>query len=92
MLLYAEHGASSQAQRLVRRCSSGDVKATLPQTVWQDFTHKLMLAEAMMRGLTSGGNPASRALRLKADALVSSDKAFRDLDEPTVYYPTDLPP
>ncbi len=60
VLLYAEHGASSQAQRFVRRCSSGDVKATLPQTVWQEFTHKLMLAEAMMRGLTSGSNPASR--------------------------------
>ena len=47
MLLYAEQGASSQAQRFIRRCSSGEVKATLPQTVWQEFTHKLMLAEAM---------------------------------------------
>ena len=60
VLLYAEQGASIQAQRFIRRCSSGEIKATLPQTVWQEFTHKLMLAEAMMRGLTSGGNPAKR--------------------------------
>ena len=149
VLLYAEQGVSVQAQRFIRRCSSGEVKATLPQTVWQEFTHKLMLAEAMMRGLTSGGNPASRlasrpeairglkaagakvkalsdlgfgfescllpdlldgaftlqerhglltndamvlavALRLKADILVSSDKAFRGVAELDVFYPTDL--
>jgi predicted nucleic acid-binding protein len=149
VLLYAEQGASNQAQRFIRRCSSGEVKATLPQTVWHEFTHKLMLAEAMMRGLTSSGNPAARlasrpevirnltlykakvkalidlgfgfepcllpdlldgafglqeqhglltndamvlavALRLKADILVSSDKAFRGIDDISVYYPTDL--
>lgn len=149
VLLYAEQGVSQQAQRFVRRCSSGELRAVLPQTVWQELAHKLMLAEAMMRGLTSGGNPAARlaakpeaireltlhrakvkslldlgfrfeacqlsdlteraftlqekhglltndavvlavALRLKADALVSSDKAFRGITELTVYYPTDL--
>ncbi len=149
VLLYAEQGVSSQAQRLIRRCASGELKGVLPQTVWQELTHKLMLAEAMMRGLTSGGNPAAKlaakpdairgltlyrakvqsllelgfgfepcqlgdltdrvfglqqkyglltndamvlavALRLKANALVSSDKAFRDIKEPDVYAPTDL--
>ena len=149
VLLYAEQGASSQAQRFVKRCASGEVTATLPQTVWQEFTHKLMLAEAMARGLTSGGNPASRlgsrpeaikgltlykskvralvdlgfgfepcllpdlldrafalqerhglltndsmvlavALRLKADALVSSDKAFHGIAGLGIYRPTDL--
>lgn len=149
VLIYAEQGVSRQAQRFVRRCSSGELKAVLPQTVWQELAHKLMLAEAMMRGLTSGGNPAARlaakpeevrgltlhrakvkslldlgfgfepcllsdlteraftlqerhglltndavvlavALRLKADALVSSDKSFRGITGPAVYYPTDL--
>lgn len=149
VLIYAEQGVSPQAQRFVRRCSGGELKAVLPQTVWQELAHKLMLAEAMMRGLTSGGNPAARlaakpesirgltlhrakvkslldlgfgfeacqltdlterafalqekhglltndavvlavAQRLKADALVSSDKAFRGITEPAVYYPTDL--
>jgi predicted nucleic acid-binding protein len=149
VLIYAEQGTSSQAQRFIRRCSSGEVKATLPQTVWQELTHKLMLGEAMMRGLTLGGNPAKRlasrpdsvrgltlykakvralldlgfgfepcllpdlldrvfglqehhglltndamvlavAIRLNADALVSSDKAFHGIEEIDVFSPTDL--
>ena len=149
VLLYAEQGVSDQAQRLIRRCAKGDLIGTLPQTVWQELTHKLMLAEAMMKGLISGSNPASRlaakpeairglslyrakvqalmdlglrfeactlsdltktgfklqekyglltndavvlavAIRLKADTLVSSDKAFHPVTELTVHYPTDL--
>ena len=68
VLIYAEQGVSPQAQRFVRRCSSGEIKAVLPQTVWQELTHKLMLAEAMMRGLTSGDNPAAR-LGAKPEAI-----------------------
>lgn len=68
VLIYAEQGVSPQAQRFVRRCSSGELKAVLPQTVWQELAHKLMLAEAMMRGLTSGGNPAAR-LAAKPEAI-----------------------
>lgn len=149
ILIYAEQGVSDQSQRFVRRCASGELAAVLPQTVWQELSHKLMLAEAMMRGLTSGGNPASRlsakpeairgltlyqaklkslldlgfgfepcqltdlvdgafalqrkhglltndsvvlavALRLKADVLVSNDKALRDSGEIETYVPTDL--
>jgi predicted nucleic acid-binding protein len=60
VLLYAEQNLSDQAQRLLRRCSKGELIGVLPQTVWQELTHKLMLAEAMMRGAISGGNPASR--------------------------------
>ena len=61
VLLYAEQGVSGQAQRLLRRCAEGELTGTLPQTVWQELTHKLMLAEAMMKhGGISGGNPAAR--------------------------------
>jgi predicted nucleic acid-binding protein len=149
VLLYAEQGVSDQAQRFIRRCAKGDLMGTLPQTVWQELTHKLMLAEAMMKGLVSGGNPAARlakkpevirglslyrakvqalvdlglgfeactlddltktafklqenyglltndavvlavAIRLKADVLVSSDKAFQSVTELPVHAPTDL--
>lgn len=145
----ARHCVANPCPPSMRRCASGELKGVLPQTVWQELTHKLMLAEAMMRGLTSGGNPAAKlaakpdairgltlyrakvqslpelgfgfgpcqlgdltdrvfglpqkyglltndamvlavALRLKANALVSSDKAFRDIKEPDVYAPTDL--
>jgi predicted nucleic acid-binding protein len=149
VLLYAEQGVSDEAQRLIRRCATGELIGTLPQIVWQELTHKLMLAEAMMKGLVTGGNPAARlaakaeavrglslyrakvqalmdlglgfeaatlddlmkvafrlqekyglltndamvlgiAIRLKADALVSHDKAFRSVTELPVHFPTDL--
>ncbi len=149
VLLYAEQGSSVQAQRFIRRCAQGELSGILPQTVWQELTHKLMLAEAMMKGLIAEGKPALRldskpevikglslyrakmnalvdlglgfaactledltktafkmqekyvfltndavvlavALRLKADVLVSSDKAFHGVTEIAVHYPTDL--
>ena len=58
VLLYAEQGISDQAQGLLRRCSKGDLVGALPQIVWQELTHKLMLAEAMMKRGTSGDNLA----------------------------------
>ena len=60
VLLYAEQGASEQAQRLLRRCSVAELTGVLPQTVWQELTHKLMLAEAAMKHGVSGRNPAAR--------------------------------
>ena len=68
VLLYAEHGASLEAQRLVRRCADGELKVVLPRPVWQELAHKLMLAEAMMRGLVATGKPAAR-LASKPDAV-----------------------
>lgn len=68
VMIYAEQGVSAQAQRFIRRCASGELKAVLPQIVWQELSHKLMLAEAMTRGLTSGENPAAR-LAAKPDAI-----------------------
>ena len=60
VLLYAEQGVSDQARRLLRRCSMGELVGTLPQTVWQELTHKLMLVEAMMKHGVLGSNPAAR--------------------------------
>jgi predicted nucleic acid-binding protein len=63
VLLYAEQGVSPQSQRFLRRCGTGDLLITLPQTVWHELTHKLMLAEAMMNGSISGPNPARKLAR-----------------------------
>ena len=57
VLLYAEQGVSLQAQRLLHRVEKRDVLGILPQPVWQELTHKLMLAEALVQGQISGGNP-----------------------------------
>ncbi|MBP1713028.1 MAG: PilT-like protein [Deltaproteobacteria bacterium] len=63
ILLYAEQGISHQAQRLLRRCSAGDLSCILPQTAWQELSHRLMLAEAMMLGRVSGPNAARKLAR-----------------------------
>lgn len=68
VLLYAEQGLSAQAQRLLRRCSTGELIGILPQTVWQELTHKLMLAEAAMLGRISGRYPAKQ-LAQKPDVV-----------------------
>lgn len=70
VLLYAEQGISAQAQRLLRRCAGVELIGTLPQTVWQELNHKLMLAEALMLGKVSGRNP-SRQLSKKPDIVRS---------------------
>ncbi len=68
VLLYAEQGASLQAQRLLRRIEKREVLGVLPQPVWQELMHKLMLAEALMLGHLSGGNPA-RQLASKPEVI-----------------------
>jgi len=40
--------------------------------------------------LTNDAVVLAVALRLKADVLVSSDKAFRGVSELEIYYPNDL--
>jgi len=60
VLLYAEQGISPQAQRLLRRVEKREIIGILPQPVWQELTHKLMMAEAMMLGQITGGNPAKQ--------------------------------
>jgi len=60
VLLYAEQGLSKQAQKLARRCATGNLIGVLPQTVWQELAHRLMLLEAMMLGKISGPNPARK--------------------------------
>ena len=90
VLLYAEQGVSGQAQRLLRRCSKGELIGTLPQTVWQEPTHWLILAEPIMKH-EPGGNPAARPAdrpdvvrtlnlhQVKVRALVDLGPAVRTL-------------
>lgn len=58
ILIYAEQGASLQAQRLLRRIEEHDVTGVLPQPVWQETMHRLMVTEAIMLGHIRGANPA----------------------------------
>lgn len=71
VLLYAEQGASRQAKRLISRIANRELAAVLPQPVWHELSHKLMLAEAMMLGIISGPGPARQ--------LAANPKAVRSL-------------
>lgn len=63
ILLYAEQGLSKQCQGVIKRCSIGEILVVLPQTVWHELTHKLMLMEAVMAGRISGSNLAGKLSR-----------------------------
>lgn len=58
ILIYAEQGASLQTQRLLRRIEERDLTAVLPQPVWQETIHRMMVTEAIMLGHIRGPNPA----------------------------------
>lgn len=66
ILIYAEQGVSLQAQRLLRRVEEHDLTGVLPQPVWQETIHRLMLAEAIAVGRVRGANPARQLARKPA--------------------------
>jgi predicted nucleic acid-binding protein len=68
ILIYAEDVASLQVQRLLRRIEEQDLTAVLPQPVWQETMHLLMIKEAIMLGHVRGPNPA-RQLAGKPDVV-----------------------
>jgi predicted nucleic acid-binding protein len=76
ILIYAEQRASLQAERLMRRIEEQDVTGVLPQPVWQETMHRLMIIESIMRGHIRGPNPA-RQLAEKPD-VVKNLTVYRD--------------
>ena len=50
ILIYAEQRASLESERLMRRIEERDVIGMLPQPVWQETMHRLMIIEAIMLG------------------------------------------
>lgn len=68
ILIYAEQRASLQAERLMRRIEEDELVGVLPQPVWQETMHRLMVIEAIMLGHIRGSNPA-RQLAEKPDVI-----------------------
>ena len=60
ILLYAHQQTSAGASRLVRRCAAADIMGILPSVVWEELSHRLMVAEAVATGRISGPNPARK--------------------------------
>lgn len=76
ILIYAEQKASLQSERLMHRIEERDVIGMLPQPVWQETMHRLMIIEAIMLGHIRGPNPA-RQLAEKPD-VVKKLTIYRD--------------
>ncbi len=76
ILLYAEQGISREAQEFVRRCSEDELTVILPQTVWQELIHKLMVAEAVMLDKVRGPSPAGKLAR--KTELIKELGTYRD--------------
>jgi predicted nucleic acid-binding protein len=76
VLIYAEQKASLQAERLMRRIQEEELIAVLPQPVWQETMHRLMITEAIMLGHIRGPNPA-RQLAEKPE-VVKKLTLYRD--------------
>jgi predicted nucleic acid-binding protein len=68
ILIYSEQRASLQAERLMRRIEEHDITGVLPQPVWEETMHRLMIIEAIMLGYIRGPNPA-RQLAEKPDVI-----------------------
>jgi predicted nucleic acid-binding protein len=76
ILIYAEQGVSQQARRLLRRVEEQELTGVLPQPVWQETMHRLMMTEAIMLGHIRGPNPA-RQLAKKPE-IVKSLTIYRE--------------
>lgn len=76
VLLYADAGVSSQAQTLLRRVATREIEGILPQPMWQELMHKLMLVEAHSLGMITAANPARQLAR--KPALVRRLSAYRE--------------
>lgn len=60
IFVYHFTGASEAARAFLRRCQARDLNAYTGAIVLLEVTHRLMMAEANLRGLIPSGNPAAR--------------------------------
>ena len=61
ILIYVEQRVSLQSERLMRRIEEREVIGMLPQPVWQETMHRLMIIETIMIGHIRGPNPCTAA-------------------------------
>lgn len=68
IFIYHFIGASIDCRRCLERCERGEIKGVTSVTVLAEVTHRLMMMEALNRGLVSPGNVA-RKLRERPDIV-----------------------
>lgn len=68
IFIYHFSGASRECRRFLERCESGDIKCFTSVIVVAEVTHRLMMIEAIARGLATPGQVARR-LREKPEII-----------------------
>ena len=72
IFIYHFTGTSADCRRFLERCEAGDIKATTSVVVMAEVAHRLMMIEAVARGLLPRGNLARR-LRTRPDVVRELD-------------------
>jgi len=72
IFIYHFTGASADCRTFLTRCEAGDIKATTSVVVMAEVAHRLMMIEAVARGLLPRGNLA-RKLRTRPDIVKGLD-------------------
>lgn len=76
IFIYHFTGASADCRRFLERCERGDLKGITSTVVLAEVAHRLMMIEAVSRGLLTTGNVV-RKLRAKPE-LVTSLETYRE--------------
>ena len=76
IFIYHFTGASADCRRFLERCERGDLKGITSTVVLAEVAHRLMMIEAVSRGLLTTGNVV-RKLRAKPE-LVTSLEIYRE--------------
>lgn len=63
IFVYHFTGASTNCRTFLERCEQGDIKGITSVTVLAEATHRLMMIEAVSKGLVSPGNVAQKLRR-----------------------------
>ncbi|MDR7522101.1 MAG: type II toxin-antitoxin system VapC family toxin [Armatimonadota bacterium] len=66
IFIYHFAGQSEECTAFLSRVESGDLQASTGQTILQEVAHRLMLLEALERGLQPARNPAAHLARRPA--------------------------
>ncbi len=76
IFIYHFTGASADCRRFLERCERGDLKGITSTVVLAEVAHRLMMIEAVARGLLPAGNVA-RKLRTRPD-VVTGLETYRE--------------
>ncbi len=76
IFIYHFTGVSADCRRFLERCERGDLKGSTSTVVLAEVAHRLMMIEAVSRGLLTTGNVV-RKLRAKPE-LVTSLETYRE--------------